>query len=62
MKHSELIEKYKKFIKEDKKRIGELEIQKMFVDKELELLKAEVEDLSEILIKEQYKNRNKECL
>lgn len=62
MKHSELIEKYKKFIKEDKKRIGELEIQKMFVDKELELLKAEVDDLSEILIREQYKSRNKECL
>lgn len=59
---SELIEKYKKFIKEDKKRIGELEIQKMFVDKELELLKAEVDDLSEILIREQYKSRNKGCL
>lgn len=62
MEQSKLIEKYKKFIEEDKIRIGELEIQKMFVDKELELLKLEVADLSKILINEQYKSRNRECL
>jgi frataxin-like iron-binding protein CyaY len=62
MTQSELIEKYKKYIEEDKKRIGELEVQKMFVEKELELLKLEVDDLSKILINEQYKIRNKKCL
>ena len=62
MEQAKHIEKYKKYIEEYKIRIGELEIQKMFVDKELELLKLEVADLSKILIIEQYKSRNRECL
>lgn len=61
MDYAELKKKYSKIIELDEKRIGELETKKIYIEKELELLKQEVADLSGIMIKETFKGRYK-CL
>lgn len=46
---------FKEIVEKDKKRIGELEVLKIFIEKELILLRNEIETLSEAIIKEDYK-------
>lgn len=50
---------YKEIVDRDKKRIGELEVLRIFIDKELVLLKDEIEMLSGAIIKDEYKCSSK---